>query len=58
MKIKKKIPEGNVSPILPYISSLFFSFYIFNREERNIMIPEKEIFKEDIGEELECNKSR
>lgn len=58
LKIKKKIPEGNVSPILPYISSLFFSFYIFNREERNIMIPEKEIFKEDIGEELECNKSR
>lgn len=36
----------------------FILFTFSNREERNIMIPEKEIFREDIGEELECNKSR
>lgn len=56
LKIKKKNSRRKCFFLTFPLSFILFTFS--NREERNIMIPEKKIFREDIGEELECNKSR
>lgn len=58
LKIKKKFQKEMFLRFFLTFPLFFILFTFSNREERNIMIPEKKIFREDIGEELECNKSR